>query len=140
MKARELLNPMVCWVHMADEAGWAAVELRRSGAAAAAVLNDDDRLVGLLSAGDLPFVDWAGPSHTTRPSRRRMRVGEVMRTPVVSLTPGALLVDVQEHLDRTSDPCVLVVDGLRVLGTIDRTDLALLRLRSGMSAVVGVSR
>ncbi|MFE7742615.1 CBS domain-containing protein [Nocardia sp. NPDC057455] len=86
-------------VRQSDSARGAALLLAESGYAALPVLDRDDRLIGVLTSGDLLR---AGELDDT--------VGAVMTTPAVSVPESAALAEVMRRL---------VMNGLRSLPVID---------------------
>lgn len=99
------------------------------------VLDDDDRLVGIVSEADLirrplppdprKHPHWMGGGHEAVPST----VAEVMTTTVESLTPGADVADVARMMVDEHIRCLPIVDGSGVVGVITRRDL----LRSALA-------
>ena len=96
---------------------------------AAPVIDDDGRLVGLVTVPHLQLAGLERDLHPVRASLRAIRrrpqlmVGDVMRTPVASLTPGADIHQAAQFFtDRTVD-CLLIVDGFTIAGIIWRHDV-----------------
>jgi CBS domain-containing protein len=101
--------------------------LSGGGFTAAPVLDDDDRLVGIVSEIDLI-------RGRVQPDPRRSHwtggrqhgpgtVGSVMTSSVESLTAGADLADVARMMVDERIRCVPIVDGYRVVGVITRRDV-----------------
>lgn len=109
-----------------DDAVW---WLTSNRVTAAAVLDDDGRLVGMVSASHLASAWLEAQFHPIRAyfapiwRQRCQTVGEVMSTPVASLTPGADLHQVRNMFQDRACDYVLVVDGLSVMGIISRSNL-----------------
>lgn len=103
--------------------------LVRQGVSAAPVVDEDGRLVGVVTVWQVhPILSRLEadlrPGRAPFRLRRRGRaatVGDVMTSPIASLTPGA---DIEQlaHLfeDRTMDT-ILVVDGFSVVGVVSRS-------------------
>lgn len=98
MLAREVMSGPVVTVRTWTSISQTAQLLAGRGFTAVPVLDDDDRLVGIVSEADLIRRPWAPdprrqPNWTTSAPVPRT-VGEVMTTAVESLTPGADVADV----------------------------------------------
>jgi CBS domain-containing protein len=129
VKARDVMTKAVISVGVNDVVDDALRSLNSRGRMAAPVLDDDGRLVGLITAEHLILALLEAELHLIRaflgPIRRRrcQTVGEIMSTPVASLTAGADIAQVEQMLQDQNAPCLLIVDGYSVVGLIDRRDL-----------------
>jgi CBS domain-containing protein len=129
MLARDIMSQPVVTVRTSTTIPETARLLAGAGFTAVPVLDDDDRLVGIVSEADL-LRSPLPPDRRRQPHRPPGRldpaprcVADVMSTIVESLTPGADVADaarimVDEHI-RT----LPIVDGQRVVGIITRRDL-----------------
>jgi len=130
MLARDVMSHPAMTVHTSTSCTAAAQLLVENGFTAAPVIDDDDRLVGIITEADLmrgrvpPDPRRRDPYQTARYGRRPpSTVAAAMTTPVESVTPGADIADaarimLDEHLR-----CLPIVDGLTVVGVITRRDL-----------------
>ncbi|HET9138223.1 HPP family protein [Actinophytocola sp.] len=112
MRARDIMTSPVLTVRPGAPAAAAARLLRIRGFGALPVVDEDDRLVGVVTAADL---SWPASGST---------VGEVMTAPVLSRGPGADLVDLATVLLEPRRHCVPIVSADRVIGIVTRRDLA----------------
>jgi CBS domain-containing protein len=123
--AEDVMTPVrqVEWVHESDPADLAANLLNHRTYTALPVVDDEGRLVGLVSEADLKWpsgVDWTGVRR--KPDQRQ--VGDVMTTGVTTTSPGAHV----RELARLMAPGRLrmlpvVDDHRRLVGVVSRTDL-----------------
>ena len=129
MFAREIMSHPAVTMHTRTSLADAAKVLSTMGFTALPVLDDDDRLVGIVSEADLLRMPLprdprrhpqpAGMSHRAPP----MTVAEVMTTSVESLTPGADVADAARIMVDEGIRCLPIVDGAQVVGVITRRDL-----------------
>jgi CBS domain-containing protein len=128
MKLREVMSCTVLPVGMNDFVDDAAWWMAHHGITCAPVL-DRGHLVGLICASHLQLAWLENELNSMRtffgPARRRRTptVREVMVTPVVSLTPGADIAHAAEIFHDPKVPCILIVDGVSVLGMVNRQDI-----------------
>jgi len=128
MLVRELMSSPPVTIDSASDVANAAETLRRHGFTALPVLDDDGRLIGIVTEADLldgrvePDVRRGRPERP-RHLRRGDTVGEVMTSPVESLTPGADVADAVEIMLDERIRCLPVVDGRHIVGVITRRDL-----------------
>jgi CBS domain-containing protein len=79
------------------------------------VVGDDARLVGIVNADDLRGrADAAAPAGAT--------IGSIMRSPVVSVTPGTTIGDAVRLMASRGVGALPVVDGDRVVGILTQSD------------------
>ncbi|MGV9544254.1 CBS domain-containing protein [Nocardia beijingensis] len=102
MQVREVMRRPVTIVRREDTAREAALMLAELRYAALPVLDGDDRLIGMLTSGDL-----------LRSGELDDAVGAVMTTPAVSLPQNAALAEAMSRL---------VTHGLRSLPVVDAED------------------
>ena len=129
MLARDVMSTPVIAVGTATPVEQAAEVLVFHGFTAAPVLDEDDRLVGIVTEADLlkgrvpPDRRRAAGRATFPRSGRTFTVAEVMTSPVESLTPGADLADAARMMIDERIRAFPIVDGERVVGIITRRDL-----------------
>jgi CBS domain-containing protein len=112
MRAREIMTSPVITVRSGESVGVAAELLATRGFGALPVVDEDDRLVGVVTAAELD-----------RPAPDRS-VSELMTAPATYLGPGADLMDLTMALLDPGRACVPIVSGDRVIGVVTRRDLA----------------
>ncbi len=121
MKARSLMHPPTCTLPETMGVAAAARLLADAHETAAPVVDDVGHLIGVALRVELEDAVVATQSASAR--IRGGVVGDVMRTPVVSLTAGAGEWTVAAMLTNPADPFVTVVDGAALVGVIERADL-----------------
>lgn len=137
MKARDAMSSPVLTLRMDEPIDRAAQLLCENGFTSLPVVDDDDQLVGIVTESDvireqLPLdPSWrGGPSAGgLRPSART--VGQVMTTPVESLTPGAEIADAARMMVDERIRSLPIVDGHGVVGILTRRDVLRSRLSNG---------
>jgi CBS domain-containing protein len=127
MRAREVMSHPVVTVQMSTSIKAAAQLLVNRGFTAAPVLDDDNRLVGIITEADL--IRGALPSDPRIQARWNLNwlpqgtVADVMSTLVESLTPGADVADAARMMVDERIRCLPIVDGVNVVGVITRRDV-----------------
>lgn len=107
----------------------AAALLAERGFTALPVVDDDDRLIGIVTEADLvrgrfPSDPRALIHRGARPADNRARtVAEVMTTPVTAMGPGTDVADLTEALLAAHRRSVPIVEGSTVVGIVSRRDL-----------------
>ena len=129
MLAREIMSHPVVSVQPWTSIAQAAELLAGRGFTALPVVDDHDRLVGIVSHADLihsPLPPdpgrpphWIAYPHNTRSDR----VQEVMTTVVHSLAPGAHVADIAKMMLDGRISSLPIVDRWRVVGIITGRDL-----------------
>ena len=131
MRVLNVMQRPVRVVRQSDSMRTAAVLLAEYGFAAVPVVDDHDRLVGMLNSGDVLRAGIAS-SET---------VGEVMTAPAVAAPMYQYLADVSKmllHQGLRSLP-VVDIDG-RVVGILSRSDVVRLMLKPDETIAVGAQR
>lgn len=125
MLARDVMTHPVVTVPATTGVAAASQTMVSHGYSALPVLDDDGRLIGIVTEADLlrnRIVD-ARPGGPATPLRAGATVGEVMTTPVESLTPGAHIADAARMMIEERIRCLPIVDGSGLVGIITRRDL-----------------
>src|SRR6478752_7205998 len=127
MLIRQIMSSPAVTISSASSVQHAADTLRSRGFTALPVLDDDGRLVGIVTEADIldGRVEPDARRSTGLPRHRRRgdTVGEVMTSPVESLTPGADVADAAEIMLEERIRCLPVVAGRKIVGVITRRDL-----------------
>lgn len=131
MLIRDLMSSPAVTVSRASSVEHAAGIMRSRGFTALPVIDDDGRLVGIVSEADVLDRRVAPDARRQRlagpepASRRRLgsSVADVMTTPVESLSPGSDAADAVDVMLDEGIRCLPVVDGRVVVGVITRRDL-----------------
>jgi len=128
MKAREVMTHPVVTVLTSTTLAQAAELLSTNGFTALPVVDEDGRLVGIVTEADL--ITERIPPDPRRQFWRPRRspsssasVEQVMTTPVESLTPGADAADAVQIMLREHIRCLPIVDGDPLVGIVTRRDL-----------------
>lgn len=124
MRVRDVMSHPVITVAPTTEAAIAARVLYSHGFTALPVV-DVGRLVGIVTEADLITAPPEDGAHRWRRGSATgpLRVGEVMTSPVESLTPGAEAVDAARIMVDERIRCLPIVDGRHVVGILTRRDL-----------------
>jgi CBS domain-containing protein len=128
MKARDVMTQPVVTVLTTTTLAQAAELLATHGFTALPVVEDDGRLVGIVTEADL-IKDRMPPDPRRQYWRTRhspsasAAVEHVMTTPVESLTPGADAADAVQIMLRQHIRCLPIVDGQQLVGIVTRRDL-----------------
>jgi CBS-domain-containing membrane protein len=130
LRARDVMTSPVITVNGDDSPEQARRVLTGNGLWVAPVLDEDNRLIGLVRLGDLLCAPTqpvkSGATARWLGRLRRMRcatVSDLMITPVESLTPGADAAQIEAMMIDEGIDCFSIVDGLTVAGIITRHDL-----------------
>lgn len=141
MLLRDVMTRRVSTVTTSTRCVDAARMLVDGGFTAAPVVDDDGRLVGIVSEADLlrhRLPD--DPRRIDGPRQRRTPpavglVVDAMTTPVESLTPGADVADAVRIMLSERIRCLPVVDGTGVVGIVTRRDLLRVAVESDHPAL-----
>jgi CBS domain-containing protein len=135
MRARDVMSSPVITVTPDTTAKDAADLLASNGFTALPVINDDDRLIGIVTEADVvrdrfprdPRYRNAYQEEvlgvSARPHRPAATVGEVMTTSVISMGAGTDVVDLVTAMLDNKVRAMPIVDGSRVVGIVTRRDL-----------------
>jgi CBS domain-containing protein len=135
MKARDAMSSPVLTVRTIESVDRAAALLCENGFTSLPVVDDDDRLVGIVTEADVIRVhlpaqpQWQAGAPGVDTRRTGRTVGEVMTSPVESLTPGAEVADAARMMVDQRIRSLPIVDGHGVVGILTRRDV----LRSGLN-------
>jgi CBS domain-containing protein len=130
MRARDIMTSPVITVRTSTTVKEAASLLAARGFTALPVVDDDDRLIGIVTEADLVRDRIPpDPRHLVRADTppeqlpSRPTVGEVMSTPVTAMGPGTDLAQLCTALLDARQRSMPIVDGARVVGIVTRRDL-----------------
>ena len=130
MRARDIMTSPVIAVRAGTTVQDAAALLAARGFTALPVVDDDDRLIGIVTEADLvrdrfprdPRSLIHGTPHTEAVPAART-VGEVMTTPVTAMGAGTDIADLTMVLLDARLRSMPIVDGSRLIGIVTRRDL-----------------
>lgn len=132
MRVRDVMHRPVATVHQGVPVTEAAVPLAEQGYAALPVLDDRDRLVGILTSGDVLRGTMSEDTRT---------VAEVMTAPAVAVAAYQDLADASRLLlSRGLRSIPVVEDDGHVVGIVSRGDLLRLSLKPDEAIGVSVQR
>lgn len=124
MRARDLMTRPVVTVTPETAAKRAAEVLTEHGFTALPVVNDDDRLIGIVTEADLIRDRFPEDIRSEgRPDGQAVpgtTVAEVMTTPVTGMSAGADLAEVGRALLDGKIRAMPIVDGAKVVGILTR--------------------
>jgi len=130
MRARDIMSSPVTTVRPGTTVKEAANLLATHGFTALPVVDDDERLVGIVTEADLvqgriPHDPRAHilPGYARPTGPVPSTVGEVMSTPVSAMGPGTDVADLTTALLDARQRSMPIVDGSRVVGIVTRRDL-----------------
>ncbi|OKK01374.1 CBS domain-containing protein [Amycolatopsis sp. CB00013] len=126
MRARDLMSAPVVTVTPGTTAKHAAELLAENGFTALPVVDEDERLIGIVTEADLirnrfPHDVRSGSEHEARP-RPGLTVAQVMTTPATGMSTGADAADVGRALLDGRIRAMPIVDGAKVVGILTRGD------------------
>ncbi len=128
MQAREVMSYPVVSVTESTGAAEASMLLCTKGFTALPVVDDDGRLIGIVTEADL-IRDRIPPDprihgrHLHAHASAPLLVRDVMTTPVESLTAGADVADAARIMIDERIRCLPIVDGYGLVGILTRRDL-----------------
>ncbi|MEU4248087.1 CBS domain-containing protein [Amycolatopsis sp. NPDC026612] len=127
MRARDLMTAPVITVHPWTSAKEAAELLSMHGFTALPVVDDDDRLIGIVTEADLirgriPVDPRHAHEHHEAASAGKT-VGDLMTSPVTAMSTGTDVADLCEALVDARIRAMPIVDGSAVVGIVTRGDV-----------------
>lgn len=130
MRARDVMSKPVITVMPDATVKDAAGLLASNGFTALPVVNDDDRLIGIVTEADLIRDRFPRDTRNRRytddetpPVRPGMRVADVMTSPVVAMGATTDVADLITAMWDSKVRSMPIVDGSRVVGIVTRRDL-----------------
>jgi CBS domain-containing protein len=130
MRARDVMTSPVITVRAETTVRDAAVLLAGRGFTALQVVDDDGRLIGIVTEADLVRDRFPRDARSLIHGERRAEqpaaagtVGEVMTTPVVSMGSGTDVAVLTAALLEARQRAMPIVDGSRLVGIVTRRDL-----------------
>ncbi|GAA1024620.1 MULTISPECIES: CBS domain-containing protein [Amycolatopsis] len=144
MRARDLMTSPAETVRPWTSADEAAELLAERGFPALPVVDDDGRLVGIVTQAELGRDRAPGQPRASRrrpyhPGAIETTVGAVMTSPAAGMPPGADLADVcRELVDAKSQAMPIVVEGSRVVGIVTRGDVVRVLARADTAIAADV--
>lgn len=127
MRARDLMTAPVITVHPWTSAKEAAGLLSTHGFTALPVVDDDDRLVGIVTEADLirgriPVDPRHAHEHHEAASAGKT-AGDLMSSPVTAMSTGTDVADLCQALVDARIRAMPIVDGSAVVGIVTRGDV-----------------
>ncbi|MBB1154490.1 MULTISPECIES: CBS domain-containing protein [Amycolatopsis] len=142
MRARDLMSSPAETVRPWTSADEAAGILAERGFPALPVVDDEGRLVGIVTEAELGRGRTPARGRDRRPCRPgaiETTVGAVMTSPAAGMPPGADLADVcRELVDSKSQAMPIVVQGRRVVGIVTRGDVVRVLARADTAIAADV--
>lgn len=130
MRARDIMSSPVVTVPVTLQVKAAAALLASRGFTALPVVDDDDRLIGIVTEADLVRDriprdprSRVHPGAPTKGLSSRPTVGDVMSTPAVAMGPGTDVAVLASALLEARQRSMPIVDGSQVIGIVTRHDL-----------------
>jgi CBS domain-containing protein len=130
MRARDVMTKSVITVKPDTMVKYAAGLLASHGFTALPVVNDDDRMIGIVTEADLIRdrfpADTRNRRHTENETPRiqpGMRVGDVMTSPAIAMGATTDVADLIRAMWDSKVRSMPIVDGSRVVGIVTRRDL-----------------
>ncbi|MEV0067964.1 CBS domain-containing protein [Amycolatopsis sp. NPDC050768] len=143
MRARDLMSAPVVTVHPWAPAKEAAEVLSEHGFTALPVVDDDERLIGIVTEADL--IRGRIPADTRSAHLRPepsapvdTTVEQVMSTPVTAMSSGTDVADLCQALVDAKIRAMPIVDGSRVVGIVTRGDVVRVLAREDAAIAVDV--
>lgn len=127
MRARDVMTGPVVTVTPDDTVKYAANLLASRGFTALPVVDDDERLIGIVTEADLVRDRFPRDPRYRRPddpvADPGMKVADVMTTPVTGMAQNTDVVDLITAMLDGKIRSMPIVDGDRVVGIVTRRDL-----------------
>ena len=146
MRASDVMTRSVVTVRPETRVAEAAAQLREHGITSMPVLDEDDRVIGIVSEVDLlrdrmphdprshlrPLPPDRGDPGTV--------VGQVMQEPVICMSPNADVADVAALMLENNVRAVPIIDAGRLVGIVSRRDLLRTLVRDDADVRADVAR
>ncbi|MEV4603362.1 CBS domain-containing protein [Amycolatopsis sp. NPDC049253] len=128
MRARDLMSAPVVTVHPWAPAKEAAEVLSEHGFTALPVVDDDERLIGIVTEADLirgriPADTRSAYLRPEPPAPVDTTVEQVMTSPVTAMSSGTDVAELCQALVDARIRAMPIVDGSRVVGIVTRGDV-----------------
>lgn len=131
MRARDVMSSPVVTVTTSIAVKQAAELLAGNGFTALPVLDDDEKLIGIVTEADLVHDRFprdaryrsAHPDYDSAKTPRTKTVGDVMTSPVTAMGAGTDVVDLVTVMLDERIRSIPIVDGHTVIGVVTRRDL-----------------
>jgi CBS domain-containing protein len=131
MRAQDIMSSPVVTVGPDAPAKQAAALLSAHGFTALPVVDEDDRLIGIVTEADLiadripPDIRFRAPETTVRRGGERggETVAEVMTSPCTGMTPGTDVAVLARALLEDRIRAMPIVEGARLIGIVTRGDI-----------------
>lgn len=145
MRARDIMTSPVLTVTTKTTIKQAAALLAEHGFTALPVLDDEERLIGIVTEADLVrdrvprdprALIHPGPERTGGPIETT--VGEVMTSPAVAMGPGTDVAVLVTALLDAHQRAMPIVDGARLVGIVTRRDIVRVIARDDTTIAVDV--
>ncbi|MEU4673613.1 CBS domain-containing protein [Amycolatopsis sp. NPDC023774] len=142
MRARDLMSAPVVAVSPSASAKEAAEVLTEHGFTALPVVDDDERLIGIVTEADLirhrvPADVRSGPGRPG-PAAAGRTVEDVMTTPVTAMSPGTDVADLCQALVDARIRAMPIADGSRLVGIVTRGDVVRVLARADSAIAADV--
>ncbi|WIX83727.1 CBS domain-containing protein [Amycolatopsis carbonis] len=144
MRARDLMSAPVVAVTPSAPVKEAAEVLTKHGFTALPVVDDDERLIGIVTEADLirhgvPADVRSGHGRPVAPAAAAGRtVEDVMTTPVTAMSPGTDVADLCQALVDARIRAMPIADGSRLVGIVTRGDVVRVLARADSAIAVDV--
>ncbi|OLR94466.1 CBS domain-containing protein [Actinokineospora bangkokensis] len=145
MRADQIMSAPVVTARAGDPVGRVAALLADHGFTALPVVEEDDRLIGLVTEADLlagrfPADARRPATDEERPARPPRTVEDVMTTPAVAVGAGTDVAVLARLMLADRRRCLPVVSGSRLVGVVTRRDLVRLLTRPDPEVAADVRR
>ncbi|WP_406632629.1 HPP family protein [Amycolatopsis sp. WGS_07] len=140
MRARDLMSAPVETVRPWTPAKEAAEILSEHGFTALPVVDDDDRLIGIVTEADLirDRIPADARSEHRQPHAVEATVGAVMTSPATAMSSGTDVADLCQALADERIRAMPIVDGGRVIGIVTRGDVVRMLAREDSAIAADV--
>jgi acetoin utilization protein AcuB len=128
MLVRDCMTPNPTTVRMDSDPMAAQTLMRYGKLRRLPVLDENDRLVGIVTTSDLNLFFSTAPSPGV--TKRQYRVDQVMTSPIVTVSPDYPLEEAAELMRQTRVTGLPVVEGEKLVGIITAGDILALLVES----------